>query len=75
MVEIAKRRKENIGWYYPDPEPLYTDLKNHIAFYAHLMDGCFFDWKKVNYHQEQKYSDWLGKTGIIKEGLLEKASL
>jgi uncharacterized protein (DUF427 family) len=75
MVEIAKRKKENIGWYYPDPEPLYTGFKNHIAFYTHLMDGCYFDWKKVNYNKGKINASWFCRENTVEEGVLEKVGL
>jgi uncharacterized protein (DUF427 family) len=74
IVEIAKRRIENVGWYYPEPEPLYTELKNHIAFYPHLLDSCYFDWKRVNYHQDPKSTEWFKGSVRIEDGLLEKVS-
>ena len=80
-IEIAKRKIENVGWYYPEPEPLYTELKNHIAFYPHLMDDCYFDWKKVNYHKKLRSIEWLNNSDTadtdldtVEENLLENVS-
>jgi uncharacterized protein (DUF427 family) len=70
MVEIAERRVENIGWYYPEPEPLYTELKDHIAFYTYLMDACYFDWKKINYNQDKFSRDWVSRTINKEQGSL-----
>ena len=70
MVEIADRRIENIGWYYPEPEPLYTELKNHIAFYTHLMDACYFDWKKLHYNQDKFSREWISRSITKEQGSL-----
>ena len=73
IVDIADRRIENAGWYYPEPEPLYTELKNHISFYTHLMDACYFDWKKVNYNQDKYSREWVSRTGTSNQDLLVSA--
>ena len=73
MAEIADRRIENVGWYYPEPEPLYTELKNHIAFYTYLMDACYFDWKRVNYNQDKFSSEGVGRADTSEQGLLVQA--
>ena len=47
------------AWYYPNPNPAYEALKDHISVYAHLMDSCFVDDEKVDAQQGNFYGGWI----------------
>jgi uncharacterized protein (DUF427 family) len=39
-VRVGDRTAESAGWTYPDPAPAFAPIRNHVAFYAGLMDEC-----------------------------------
>lgn len=47
------------GWHYPNPTPAFTALRQHIAFYAQDMDGCFVDGEKVIPQSGGFYGGWI----------------
>ena len=42
-VQIGDRTASNAAWSYPDPFPEAACVREYVAFYAHLMDGCYVD--------------------------------
>lgn len=51
-------------WYYPDPVPEFSALKNHMAFYAQKMDACYIDDELVTPQPGKFYGGWITK-GIV----------
>jgi uncharacterized protein (DUF427 family) len=71
-IEVAGRKMEDAAWYYPEPKALYFELRNHIAFYTHLMDVCYIDWKRLDLQPDLFYKEWVAgmKTGLFTEACL-----
>jgi len=46
-VVVPGFRAKKGAWQYPSPGPGFEALKNHVAFDASRMDGCFIDGHKV----------------------------
>ena len=36
-----ERKASRAAWFYPDPTPSFTSLKDYLAFYPSKMDGCW----------------------------------
>lgn len=52
-------RVENAAWYYPDPKPTYSKLKNYLAFYPSKVESCYIDCEKVEAQEGDFYGGWI----------------
>jgi len=50
---------ENFAWSYPDPNPAYSLLKDHLAFYAGLANACTVDGESVTPQPGRFYGGWI----------------
>lgn len=55
------KRAQNAGWYYPEPVPAFAQIKDHLAFYAHMVDACFVNDEKVQAQEGDFYGGWITK--------------
>ncbi len=62
-VVVGDRRAERAAWAYPDPVPAFRALKDHVAFYPHLMDACFVEDEQARPQPGGFYGGWI--TGDI----------
>ena len=60
-VNINGKVAKNVGWYYPNPTPSFAAIKNHIAFYATLMDVCLVSGETVTPQPGNFYGGWITK--------------
>jgi len=58
-VVVAERQAPNAAWFYPNPTPGYTRIKNYVAFYAQLMDECYVDDERVRPESGLFYGGWI----------------
>ncbi len=58
-VAVGDRMAENAAWSYPDPWQEYELIRNHIAFNASKMDGCFVDGIRVTPQPGNYYGGWI----------------
>ncbi len=58
-VVVGDRRAERAGWTYPDPEPGYEAIRDHLAFYAGPMDACTVDGERVEPQPGGFYGGWI----------------
>jgi uncharacterized protein (DUF427 family) len=47
------------AWSYPTPEPAFAAIRDHVAFYAGLMDACFVDEDRVVPQPGGFYGGWI----------------
>lgn len=47
------------AWTYHAPEAEYIALKNHVAFYAHVMDACYVGEEKALPQPGNFYGGWI----------------
>ena len=47
------------AWSYAQPSPAYTDLRNHVAFYASRVDECILDGERVIPQPGDFYGGWI----------------
>ena len=47
------------AWTYHYPESRYPELKDHIAFYAHVMDACYVGEERVVPQPGHFYGGWI----------------
>jgi uncharacterized protein (DUF427 family) len=58
-VVVGGRRTENAAWTYPEPKPAFAAIRDHVAFYPALMDGCFVDGERVRPQPGGFYGGWI----------------
>jgi len=47
------------AWSYRQPNPAYTAMRDHIAFYASRMDACYVDGERVLSQSGDFYGGWI----------------
>ncbi|MBZ0301854.1 MAG: DUF427 domain-containing protein [Anaerolineae bacterium] len=69
-LTVGARRSEDAAWSYPQPEPGYAILRDHLAFYASRVDACYVDGERVIPQPGDFYGGWIttGITGPFKGG-------
>ena len=50
---------KNVAWSYAAPSPRYAALKDHLAFYANLVDACWVDEERVVAQPGDFYGGWI----------------
>ena len=49
----------DVAWSYPNPNPAFRSLRDHVAFYAGPFDGCFVDDERVTPQPGNFYGGWI----------------
>lgn len=49
----------DVAWSYPDPNPAFKSLRDHVAFYAWPFDGCIVDNERVTPQPGKFYGGWI----------------
>ena len=60
-IVVDEKEAENAAWYYPNPTPAFSGLKDHVAFYPGLMDSCSVNGEKVQAQEGDFYGGWITK--------------
>tara|TARA_B100001142_G_scaffold297959_1_gene320772 strand:- start:4169 stop:4465 length:297 start_codon:yes stop_codon:yes gene_type:complete len=47
------------AWVYHKPTTTFIALKDHVAFYAHVMDACYVNGEKVMSQPGNFYGGWV----------------
>lgn len=50
---------EAAAWSYPSPAGAYSALRDLVAFYPQLVDGCFLDDERVHPNEGGFYGGWV----------------
>ncbi len=58
-IRVGEARAVKVAWSYPDPEPAFADIADHLAVYAGPMDGCFVDGERVTPQPGGFYGGWI----------------
>ncbi|TVV70003.1 DUF427 domain-containing protein [Sphingomonas solaris] len=49
----------DVAWSYPAPTRAFAALRDHLAFYAAPLDGCFVDGERVTPQPGEFYGGWI----------------
>lgn len=60
-IQVGDRQVQNAAWFYTNPTPGFASIKDHVSFYAHLMDGCYVDGELVQAQAGDFYGGWITK--------------
>ena len=58
-IVLGDRRIENATWAYPSPTPSFEAIRDHLAFYPHLMEACFVGDEQVQAQAGGFYGGWV----------------
>jgi uncharacterized protein (DUF427 family) len=58
-IRVGEDAAAKVAWSYPDPEPAFADIADHLAVYAGPMDGCFVDGERVTPQPGGFYGGWI----------------
>lgn len=58
-VMVGDKQAVNAAWYYSEPTPTFTSIKNYVAFYANCMDACYVDGERVIPQPGDFYGGWI----------------
>jgi uncharacterized protein (DUF427 family) len=56
---VGERQAEQAAWYYPEPTPAFTTIRNHVAFYPSRVDACYVDGELVQSQAGDFYGGWI----------------
>jgi len=59
LISKNSSRIQNVGWFYPSPNSKYSNLKNHVCFYASKLDECWVNDEKVLPQKGDFYGGWI----------------
>jgi len=58
-VTVGDRSAPDAAWSYPDPNPAFAAIKDHLAFYPSKMDTCLVDDITVTAQPGDFYGGWI----------------
>jgi len=58
-VEAGERTAEKAAWSYAEPTAAFEPLRDHLAFYAGLMDACWVDDDRAEPQPGGFYGGWV----------------
>jgi uncharacterized protein (DUF427 family) len=58
-VEVGGLRAPSVAWFYQMPTRMFEELRNHVAFYPHLMEACYVDGERVVPQAGGFYGGWI----------------
>ena len=58
-IVVGGKIADKAAWSYPKPTPSIAAIKDHVAFYAGLMDRCLVDGEEVTPQPGGFYGGWI----------------
>lgn len=58
-IEVNGKRAARAAWCYPQPTPAFASIRDHIAFYGHLMDACYVGVQQAEPQPGNFYGGWV----------------
>lgn len=58
-LRVGERFVANAAWSYPEPDPGYAALRDHLAFFAGRVDACFVGDARVLPQPGGFYGGWI----------------
>ena len=59
VASTSSKSVPDAAWSYASPSPAYLALKDHLAFYASLMEECWVDGERVVPQPGDFYGGWI----------------
>ena len=58
-IAVGDSKVKDAAWCYPHPTSRFKAIKDHVAFYAHVMDACFVGDELVQPQAGGFYGGWV----------------
>lgn len=58
-LRVGGRSAPSAAWSYPEPDPAYAALRDHLAFFAGRVDACSVDGERVRPQPGGFYGGWI----------------
>jgi uncharacterized protein (DUF427 family) len=58
-IVVGEKVAQKAAWSYPNPTKSFAAIKDHVAFYAGLMDRCLVDGEEVIPQPGGFYGGWI----------------
>ncbi len=58
-IVVGDRVITEVAWYYAQPTPAFTAIRNYVAFYAAPMDACYVGNQRVTPQPGNFYGGWI----------------
>jgi uncharacterized protein (DUF427 family) len=58
-ITVGDQQADNVAWFYPNPTPAFTTIKDHVAFYPSRMEACYIDGERVQAQAGDFYGGWI----------------
>jgi len=58
-VRVGEKEARDVAWSYPNPNPDFREIQDHLAFYPGPMDACFVDGEEVRAQAGGFYGGWV----------------
>lgn len=58
-VVVGTSVAERAAWAYPNPNPSFRRIRNHVAFYPGAMDSCWVDGEQATSQEGGFYGGWI----------------
>lgn len=58
-VKVGEFKAENAAWAYHRPTAAFEGIRDHVAFYVHLMDACYVGAERVQAQAGGFYGGWI----------------
>jgi uncharacterized protein (DUF427 family) len=58
-VVVDAKKAKKVAWSYPDPTPAFSEIRDHLAYYAGPMDSCTVDGEEVTPQPGGFYGGWI----------------
>ena len=58
-IRVGDKTAERVAWSYPDPEPAYAAIRDHLAVYAGPMEACYVGDEMVVPQPGGFYGGWI----------------
>jgi hypothetical protein len=56
---VRGRKISSVAWTYPEPQPGYKALRDHVAFYPSRVDAALLDDERVRAQASDFYGGWI----------------
>jgi len=58
-IDVNGTSVERAAWSYPKPTAAFIGIRDHVAFYCHLMDACFVGDEQARPQPGSFYGGWV----------------
>jgi uncharacterized protein (DUF427 family) len=58
-ITVGDKQAAHAAWFYPQPTTGFESIRGYVAFYPHLMDGCYVDGERVRPQAGGFYGGWI----------------